>query len=76
MAGGEGQGVGGAEGVLDLLLATCRLSAIMSDRYRTYSFVGDNAVTSSIRIAKVYPKLGGKKTSATLKVRGNDNIYD
>ena len=29
---------------------------------------GDNAVTSSIRIAQVFPKLVGKKTHATLKV--------
>ena len=32
-----------------------------------YFRIGDNAVTSSIRIAQVFPKLVGKKTHATLK---------
>ena len=31
-------------------------------------YIGDNAVTSSIRIAQVFPELVGKKTHATLKV--------
>ena len=30
--------------------------------------IGDNAVTSSIRIAQVFPELDGKKTRATWKV--------
>ena len=31
-------------------------------------FIGDNAVTSSIRIAQVFPDLVGKKTRAFWKV--------
>ena len=34
----------------------------------TLTLIGDNAVTSSIRIAQVFPKLVGRKTHATLKV--------
>ena len=32
------------------------------------SLIGDNAVTSSIRIAQVFPDLGGKKARASWKV--------
>ena len=32
--------------------------------------IGDNAVTSSIRIAQVFPELVGKKTRAKWKVNG------
>ena len=34
------------------------------------SCIGDNAVTSSIRIAQVFPDLVGKKTRALWKVYG------
>ena len=33
-------------------------------------YIGDNAVTSSIRIAQVFPELIGKKTQAMWKVYG------
>ena len=33
-------------------------------------YLGDNAVTSSIRIAQVFPELVGKKTRAVWKVYG------
>ena len=32
--------------------------------------IGDNALTSSIRIAQVFPELVGKKTRAKWKVKG------
>ena len=35
-----------------------------------YYYIGDNAVTSSIRIAQVFPELVGKKTRALWKVKG------
>ena len=36
-----------------------------------YAFcIGDNAVTSSIRIAQVFPELVGKKIRALWKVKG------
>ena len=34
------------------------------------NIIGDNAVTSSIRIAQVFPELFGKKTHAIWKVYG------
>ena len=40
------------------------MSAMCSTKFS----IRDNAVTSSIRIAKVFPKLVGKKTHLTLKV--------
>ena len=46
----------------------------MKSRYKTVyclSFpIGDNAVTSSIRIAQVFPDLVGKKTRTLWKVYG------
>ena len=33
-------------------------------------FIGDNAMTSSIRIAQVFPELVGKKTRAIWKIYG------
>ena len=36
----------------------------------TSKSIGDNAVTSSIRIAQVFPELVGKKTRAIWKVFG------
>ena len=37
---------------------------------KAYSLIGDNAVTSSIRIAQVFSDLVGKKTRALWKVYG------
>ena len=34
------------------------------------TYIGENAVTSSIRIAQVFPELVGKKTRAIWKVYG------
>ena len=38
--------------------------------------IGDNAVTSSIRIAQVFPELVGKKTRAMEGLWGNIKIYN
>ena len=34
------------------------------------TYIGDNAVTSSVRVAQVFPELVGKKTRAICKVYG------
>ena len=39
-----------------------------TERYLTLFPIGDNALTSSVMIAQVFPKFFGKTTHATLKV--------
>ena len=47
-----------------------------STRFVAFTIIGDNAVTSSIRIAQVFPDLVGKKTRAIWKVKGGVKIYN